>query len=60
MKIGGISIVLVAGLCLFVLIVFQVLTGRGIIRKRMKAHRVAGYIMLGLAMAHGLLAILTR
>lgn len=44
------------GVALFILIVFQVLTGRRIIKLSFKWHRINGYTILVVAAIHGTIA----
>jgi heme A synthase len=63
----GISItprlLMTGGAFLFLVLAFQVLVGLKIIRlgkprTQMRVHRILGYVLLGIAAAHGLLGII--
>lgn len=45
------------GILLFLLIIFQVLTGKRILKVNFKYHRIGGGIIFLLALAHGFLAL---
>jgi hypothetical protein len=59
MTIGGISIILILGICNFLLILFQAASGLRLIKPKIGVHKKAGITLLVFALAHGLLAILT-
>ena len=46
-----------AGILLFLMIIFQVLTGRGILKVNFRYHRINGWLILALAAIHGFLAL---
>jgi hypothetical protein len=58
MSIGGISVILILGICNLALILFQLATGLRIIRVRVGVHKKTGITLLVVATIHGLLAIL--
>lgn len=60
MNIGGISIILILGILNFVLILFQLGTGRRWIKVSFKIHRKTGTILLISSFIHGLLAFLSK
>lgn len=45
------------GIILFLLVVFQVLTAKKILKVPFKAHRITGYVILIIAIIHGIIAI---
>ncbi len=60
MKIGGISIILIIGLCNLLLICFQLLSGLRVIKVGVKTHKKTGILLLALAIIHGGLAFLAN
>jgi hypothetical protein len=58
MTIGGISIILILGICNFALILFQLATGLRLIKVRIGVHKKTGITLLVLAFVHGALALL--
>jgi hypothetical protein len=58
MSVGGISIILILGICNLVLILFQIATGLRIIKVRFGVHKKTGLILLAVASIHGVLAML--
>lgn len=60
MKIGGGSIVLILGIFNFVLLLFQLSSGKRWIRVPMTLHRKTGITLFISALIHGTLAILTN
>jgi hypothetical protein len=60
MSIGGISTILILGICNFALMLFQVATGLRIIKVRLGVHKKAGLVLLVIATIHGILAILAN
>ena len=60
MKIGGVSIVLILGICNFILLLFQISSGLRWIRVPMGVHRKTGIILFIMALIHGTLGILTQ
>jgi hypothetical protein len=58
MTIGGVSIILVLGICNLVLILFQLATGLRLLKVRIGVHKKSGIALLVLALLHGTLAIL--
>jgi hypothetical protein len=59
MTIGGISIILILGICNFLLILFQAASGLRLIKPKIGVHKKTGILLLIFAATHGLLAILT-
>ena len=57
MNIGGISIILILGMCNLLLVCFQLLSGLRIIKVGIKLHRKTGIALFVFAIVHGLLAI---
>ena len=60
MKIGGLSIVLILGMINFILVLFQLSSGRRWIKVKMTLHRKTGVLLFFTALLHGLLAYLTQ
>ena len=60
MKIGGVSIVLILGICNFILLFFQISSGLRWIRVPMGVHRKTGITLFITALIHGTLAISTQ
>lgn len=60
MKIGGVSIVLILGICNFILLLFQISSGLRWIRVPMGVHRKTGITLFTTALIHGTLGILTQ
>jgi hypothetical protein len=58
MTIGGISIILILGICNFALILFQLATGLRLIKVRLGVHKKTGMALMVLAFIHGTLALL--
>lgn len=58
MNIGGISIILILGICNLLLIFFQLLSGLRIIKVKHKVHKKTGITLLIFALVHGSLAFL--
>jgi hypothetical protein len=58
MKIGGISIILILGICNFVLLLWQLSSGLRWIRVPLGVHRKTGITLFIIAIIHGTLAIL--
>lgn len=58
MKIGGISIILILGICNFVLLLWQLSSGLRWIRVPFGVHRKTGITLFITAIIHGTLAIL--
>jgi len=58
MAIGGVSIVLILGLCNLALILFQLASGLRLIRVRIGVHKKTGILLLIVALIHGGLAYL--
>ena len=50
--------ILSLGIILFFLILFQIITGKRIIKLNIKWHRIAGYVILFIALIHGIIAFL--
>jgi hypothetical protein len=59
MTVGGISIILILGIINFILILFQISTGRRRIRVPLRVHRTRGITLFFSGAIHALLAILT-
>ena len=57
MSIGGISIILILGVCNLLLVFFQLLSGLRILKVGVKVHKKTGFTLLVVALAHGLLAV---
>lgn len=58
MQLGGISIILWLGIVNLALIIFQIASGRRLIRVSPGTHRKTAYVLLITAILHGLLAYL--
>jgi hypothetical protein len=58
MKIGGISIILILGICNFALLLWQLSSGLRWIRVPFGVHRKTGITLFIIAIIHGTLAIL--
>lgn len=58
MSIGGVSIILLLGILNLLLIVFQILTGYRIIKKKMGLHKKAGVALLVASILHAGLAFI--
>jgi hypothetical protein len=58
MKIGGISIILILGICNFVLLLWQLSSGLRWIKVPFGVHRKTGITLFITAIIHGTLAIL--
>ena len=58
MTIGGISTILILGICNFLLLVFQAASGLRIVKVRFGVHKKTGIALLVLAVIHGFLGIL--
>jgi hypothetical protein len=58
MSIGGVSIILLLGILNLLLIVFQILTGYRIIKRRVGLHKKAGIALLAASILHGALAFI--
>ena len=56
MKIGGVSIILILGICNFLLLVFQLGTGLRLIKVPFGIHKKTGIILLVCACLHAILA----
>jgi len=57
MTIGGISIILILGICNFLLVFFQLLSGLRVIKVSPKVHRKTGIALFVSALVHGLLGV---
>jgi hypothetical protein len=57
MTIGGISIILLLGLCNLVLLLFQAASGLRIIKVKYSIHKKTGITLLIVALFHGFLGI---
>lgn len=60
MTIAGVSLVLILGIVNLVLVLFQVSTGKKWLRVSFAWHRRLGLVLLLTAIAHGVLAYLSR
>lgn len=60
MTIAGVSLVLILGILNLVLVLFQVSTGKKWLRVNFAWHRRLGLVLLLTAIAHGVLAYLSR
>jgi hypothetical protein len=60
MNIGGVSIILILGICNLVLVFFQAFSGLRVIKVNPKVHKKTGIILVVFALIHGLLAILAH
>lgn len=60
MNIGGISIILILGVCNLLLVFFQALSGLRIIKVSPKVHKKTGIALVIFALAHGFLAVLAN
>ena len=56
MTIGGVSLILILGVCNLILVLFQAATGLRIVKVKFGVHKKAGLLLLLFALAHGLLA----
>ena len=59
MRIGGMSLVQLLGLINFMLLLFQLFSGRHWIQVKIGIHRKVGMVLVATASLHGLLAIVT-
>ncbi|HET98517.1 MAG TPA: hypothetical protein ENN98_07510 [Desulfurivibrio alkaliphilus] len=57
MTIAGVPIILLLGITLFLLLIFQLMSGLRIIKASFATHKKVGMLVVILAMVHGLLAI---
>jgi hypothetical protein len=57
MTIGGISIILILGLCNLILLLFQAASGLRIIKVRYSIHKKTGIVLLVTGLIHGFLGI---
>jgi hypothetical protein len=58
MTLGGVSIILILGICNFVLLLFQLVTGLRFIKVPFGTHKKIGMVLVFVAFVHGALAIL--
>jgi hypothetical protein len=58
MNIGGVSIILLLGVCNLALILFQLATGLRLLKVRIGIHKKSGIALLVFALLHGTLAFL--
>ena len=58
MTLGGVSIILILGICNFVLLLFQLVTGLRLIKVPFGTRKKAGMVLVFVAFVHGALAIL--
>ncbi len=56
MNIGGISIILLLGICNLLLVLFQLVSGFRIIKVNPKVHKKTGIALVIFTLAHGFLA----
>jgi hypothetical protein len=56
MTIGGVSIILILGICNLLLILFQLLSGLRVIKVKFGVHKKTGVTLLVVAIIHGFLA----
>jgi len=56
MNIGGISIILLLGICNLLLVFFQLLSGLRIIKANTKIHKKTGIALVIFTLVHGFLA----
>ncbi|MFH1020686.1 MAG: hypothetical protein V1782_08800 [Pseudomonadota bacterium] len=59
MRIGGMSLVQLLGIINFLLLLFQLFSGRHWIQVKIGIHRKIGLALVGTASLHGLLAMLS-
>jgi hypothetical protein len=59
MTIGGISIILILGLCNLLLVFFQAASGLRIIKPKIGVHKKTGIALVIFAVTHGVLAYLS-
>lgn len=57
MSVGGVSIILILGLCNLVLLLFQAATGLRIIKVKFGVHKKTGIALLIIALIHAFLGI---
>jgi len=55
MTIGGVSTILILGICNLLLIIFQLLSGLRVIKVKFGVHKKTGITLLVVATVHGLL-----
>jgi len=60
MKIAGVSIVFILGICNFLLLLFQISSGLRWIKVPMRIHRKTGITLFITALTHGTLGILSQ
>ena len=60
MEIGGVSIILILGICNFLLLLFQMSSGLRFIKVPFKVHRKTGITLFIVATIHATLAILSE
>lgn len=60
MSIGGVSVILILGIVNFLLVLFQLSSGRRWIKVPVKVHRTTGHVLVFTAALHGLLAVLVH
>lgn len=58
MALGGVSIILILGICNLALILFQLATGLRLIKVRFGVHKKTGMLLLIVALMHGVLAMI--
>ena len=60
MTVGGISVILILGLCNLILLLFQATTGLRIIKVKYGVHKKTGITLLIIALIHGFLGIVAN
>jgi cytochrome b subunit of formate dehydrogenase len=60
MTIGGVSLILILGICNLILVLFQAATGLRLVKVKFGVHKKAGLLLVVLAATHGLLAFLAN
>ena len=60
MTVGGISVILILGLCNLILLLFQAATGLRIIKVKYSVHKKTGITLLIIALIHGFLGIVAN
>ncbi len=58
MTIGGVSIILILGICNLLLILFQLLSGLRVIKVKFGVHKKTGIALVVFATVHGLLGFI--
>ena len=60
MTIGGVSVILILGICNLLLVFFQAASGLRFIKVKLGVHKTTGLALLIFALTHGLLAFLAN